>query len=54
MPSAAGQPITFIVPGHQEPAADATRGGRTTALPGGLTSGRVKHSVRVDLGRGAR
>jgi CHAT domain-containing protein len=53
--------ITFVVPGVSE-AADATvprgraaapAGAAAKALPGGLTRGRIKHSVRVGVQRGA-
>jgi CHAT domain-containing protein len=54
MPSPTGQPITFIVAGRPEPTADGLRGGTTAPLPGALTRGRLKHSIRVDTGRGSR
>ena len=50
MATTAAQPIVFLVPGQEQPA--ATRGAAAAPLPAGLTSGVLKQSVRVGAQRG--
>ena len=50
MATTAAQPIVFLVPGQEQPA--ATRGAAAAPLPAGLNSGVLKQSVRVGAQRG--